>query len=80
MHLLRDLLLSAARFSFSFSAKHVPGVHNEITVALSRFRWQEFWRLARQANPEPTPLPQLLLNQLTSPLCRNDVSASCFMG
>lgn len=37
MYLLRDLLLSAARFSFS--AKHVPGVHNEIADALSRFRW-----------------------------------------
>ena len=37
MHLLRDLLLSEARFSFS--AKHVPGVHNEIADALSRFRW-----------------------------------------
>ena len=35
MHLLRDLVLPAARFSFSFSAKHVPGVHNEIAGALS---------------------------------------------
>ena len=35
--LLRDLVLSAARFSFP--AKHVPGVHNEIADALSRFRW-----------------------------------------
>ena len=76
MHLLRDLLFSAARFSFSFSAKHVPGIHNEIADALSRFRWQEFWRLAPQANPQPTPLPQLLLDQLTSPLCRTDASAS----
>ena len=80
MYLLRDLSLSAARFSFSFSAKHVPGVHNEIADALSRFRWKEFWRLAPQANPQPTPLPQRLLDRLTSPLCRNDVSASSFMG
>ena len=35
MHLLRDLVLPATRFSFSFSAKHVPGVHNEIADALS---------------------------------------------
>lgn len=35
MHLLRDLVLAATRFSFSFSAKHVPGVHNEIADALS---------------------------------------------
>ena len=35
MHLLRDLVLPATSFSFSFSAKHVPGVHNEIADALS---------------------------------------------
>lgn len=35
MHLLRYLVLPATRFSFSFSAKHVPGVHNEIPDALS---------------------------------------------
>lgn len=35
MHLLRYLVLPATRFSFSFSAKHVPGVHNEIADALS---------------------------------------------
>ena len=28
MHLLRDLLLSAARWSFTFTAAHVPGVAN----------------------------------------------------
>lgn len=80
MHLLRDLVLPATRFSFSYSVKHVPGLHNEIADALSRFLWQEFWRLAPQANPQPTPLPQLLQDQLTSPLYRNDVSASSFMG
>ena len=37
MHLLRDLLMSAARFSFSFSVEHVLGVQNEIADALSRF-------------------------------------------
>lgn len=42
MHLLRDLFMSAARFSFSFSTKDVPGVYNEIAGDLSRFRWQEF--------------------------------------
>lgn len=80
MHLLRDLLLSVARFSFSFSAQHVPGGHNEIADALSRFRWQDFWSLVSHNNPQPTTLPQLLLDQLTSPHCRNDVSASFFMG
>lgn len=78
MHLLRDLFMSAARFSFSFSTKDVPGVYNEIAGDLSRFHWQEFWRLAPKANPQPTPIPQLFLDQLTSPLCKNDVSVSSF--
>ena len=30
MQLLRNLLLSAARYSFSFSAQHIPGVFNQI--------------------------------------------------
>ena len=46
MHLLRNLLLSAARDSFSFSAQHIPGVFNQIADALSRFRRQEFRQLA----------------------------------
>ena len=32
--LLRDLLLSAARHSFSFSAQHVPGINNQLADAL----------------------------------------------
>ena len=42
MCLLRHLLASVARFNFSFSSQHVPGVHNRIADALSRFHWQEF--------------------------------------
>ena len=66
MQLLRTLLLSAARYSFSFSAQHIPGVFNQIADALSRFRWQEFRQLAPGAQPTPTPIPPQLLLQLTS--------------
>ena len=34
MHLLRDLLLSAARWGFTFTAAHVPGVENKIADAI----------------------------------------------
>ena len=76
MHLLRDLLLSATRFSFSFSTEHVPKGHNKIADALSRFGWQDFWCLVPHTNPQPTPLQQLLLDQLTTPLFRDDAGAN----
>ena len=67
MRLLRKLLSSAARFNFTFTSQHVPGIHNHIADALSRFRWQEFRRLAPQASPSPVPIPQSLLDELTLP-------------
>ena len=56
MRLLRHLLLSAARHSFSFSAQHVPGVNNQLADALSRFHWQDVRLLAPEAQPLPTPV------------------------
>ena len=38
MHLLRNLLMSAAYFDFTFCAQHVPGVENKIADALSGFQ------------------------------------------
>ena len=37
MQLLCHLMLSVARDSFSFSAKHIPGINNQVADALSRF-------------------------------------------
>ena len=67
MHLLRDLLLLAARWHFSFSSAHVPGVDNKVADAISRFHWQEFRRLAPEAHASPCPVPQLLLDSLIPP-------------
>ena len=67
MRLLRSLLFSAAHHSFSFSSYHVPGVSNQLADALSRFNWQEFRRLATDAQPFPTLVPPKLLAHLTSP-------------
>ena len=67
MHLLRDLLLSAARWGFTFLSMHVPGVQNSVADAISRFHWQEFRRLAPDAHPSPCLIPQFLLASLTPP-------------
>ena len=64
MQLLRSLLLSTARHSFSFSARHMPG--NQIADALSRFRWQDFRQLVPDAQPHPMWTPPELLAALTS--------------
>lgn len=64
MRLLRHLLASAAHFNFSFASQHVPGVHNCIADALSRFHWQEFRRLAPQAQKLPVSIPPHLLEEL----------------
>jgi len=66
MHQLRHLLASAARFNLPFSSQHVPGVNNCIADALSRFHWQEFQRLAPQAQLLPVPIPPHLLEELIS--------------
>lgn len=55
-------------FSFIFTAQHVPGVHNKVTDALSRFHWQEFRLLAPEAQLSPVVAPRSLLEELTHPL------------
>lgn len=67
MGLLRHLLSAAARFNFTFTSQHIPGVHNNIADALSRFRWQEFRRLAPQAQPHPVPIAHQLWELLIPP-------------
>jgi len=39
------------------SLLNIPGIHNNIADALSRFHWQEFRRLAPWAQPYPVPVP-----------------------
>ena len=75
MFLLRKLLLAAARFNFTFTAQHVSGTHNTIADALSRFHWQEFRRLAPEAQPDPVTVPIQLWQDLISPLLRQSASS-----
>ena len=57
MRLLRRLTLVAAKYSFHYSAVHVPGVQNKIADALSRFQLKEFRRLVPDAEPLPCTVP-----------------------
>lgn len=68
MGLLRSLLFAAAKFSFTFSAEHIPGEKNTIADALSRFHWQVFHQAAPWAQPSPTHIPGHLLQELSSVL------------
>ena len=54
MDLLRRLFLCAAKFNFTASAKHVPGIHNTIADSLSRFQMQVFRQEAPLADVHPT--------------------------
>ena len=57
MAALRRLVVTCLQFNINFRAKHVPGVDNAITDALSRFQFQKFRELAPQCQPNPTVIP-----------------------
>ena len=65
IHLLRSLLKTAACFSFTFAAIHIPGRNNGIADALSPFNFQAFHTQAPQAKKSPILIPVQLLAQLS---------------
>ena len=62
VQLLRHLILSCMKGNFIFRAKHLPGVNNPITDALSCNQVLCFRDLAPEACP--TPIPSELLVKL----------------
>ena len=64
MVLLRSLSLSAACYSFAFTASHRAGRDNCTAGALSPFDFQRFCHLAPHAAPAATPISPSLLAQL----------------
>ncbi|KAJ1184490.1 hypothetical protein NDU88_001296 [Pleurodeles waltl] len=50
LQLLRVFVLQCLRNDIQFSAKHVPGVHNDIADALSRSQWERFHGLTTGPN------------------------------
>ena len=57
--LMRCLTWCAAKGNFFITAKHIPGVHNDIADALSRFQMSRFRELAPGAALRPCPCPTL---------------------
>ena len=64
MHLMRCLAFIQARWQVSVAAKHIPGVHNTLADALSRNKLVTFHSLFPQANSQPTPIPEALIDLL----------------
>ncbi len=59
MHLLRFLLLTAAKYNLTFEAKHLPGMPSAITEALSNVDWQRLRVLAPHASSVVVP-PEII--------------------
>ena len=57
MNLIRKIFLTTATHDFHVSLKHIPGICNAISDALSRLQVQLFRQLAPQEDSEPTELP-----------------------
>ena len=57
MKLMRRLTWCAAKGNFVIIAKHIPGIHNDIADALSRFQISRFRELAPGAALRPCPCP-----------------------
>jgi hypothetical protein len=57
MKLMRQLTWCACKYNFTFSAKHVPGVKNDLTDSLSRLQIDTF----RQLDPQAVKHPHLCL-------------------
>ena len=61
MKLMRKLTWLAATNNFTFSSKHIPGVKNVISDALSRFDFQTFRKVAPEADVQATTCPHYSL-------------------
>jgi len=66
MHLLRSLWFFVAHFDIDIKCKHIAGVNNSTADHLSRDNLHSFFCLQPQANRQPTPLPQPLLQILAT--------------
>ena len=65
MHLVRALFLITAKLNFHVTAAHLPGKTNSIADALSRFKFQEFFRLVPHAQPTPVEISKEVQANLT---------------
>ena len=59
MKLMRKLTWCACKYNFTFFAKHVPGVKNNLADSLSRLQIDKFRQLASQAEKHPHLCPSV---------------------
>jgi len=64
MHLMRCLAFIQARWQVSVIAEHIPGIHNTLADASSRDKLSTFRSLFPQANSQPTPIPEAIVDLL----------------
>jgi hypothetical protein len=63
MKLMRQLTWCACKYNFTFSAKHVPGVKNNLADSISRLQIDKFRQLAPQAAKHPHLCPAIFYYQ-----------------
>ena len=56
MDLLRHLTLLALHNNIYICAVHIPGKHNDVADAISRFQYQSFQNLAPEADTKDTAI------------------------
>ncbi len=64
MHLARCLAFCKAEFNMELVASHIKGADNGVADALSRNNLKKFYALHPQADPEPVPIPEAILDLL----------------
>lgn len=61
MKLVRRLVLATLKWNIHFRAKHIPGKYNIAADKLSRFQFQAAFQYMPQLEPNPTLIPEPLL-------------------
>jgi len=62
MTLARYAFFLCANYSIDISAVQIPGAQNNRADALSRLQISRFRSLTPDADPHPTPVPQIFLS------------------
>ena len=66
MHLLRCLFFMVAHYNVTIRASHIPGVENIAVDALSRNDLPHYLQDVPEANTDPAPISQMLVELLVT--------------
>ena len=75
MALVRMLYFRAAQHNINICVMHIPGVHNNVADAISRFQMVRFWQLVPMAYPTADPIPAWPTESFTNASCNVDIMA-----